>query len=181
MLADAGAALVLASAATLDRVPAAVASLVLDAADERAALAALPATAPTDAERGRPLLADDLAYVIYTSGSTGTAQGRRRSPIAGVVNRLLWMQDALPASTPADRVLQKTPFSFDVSVWELFWPLLVGARLVLARPEGHKRPGATWSSCSREQAVTMLHFVPSMLQAFLEAAGPRPAAPRCAA
>src|SRR5580698_834433 len=66
-----------------------------------------------------------------------------------------------------DRVLQKTPFSFDVSVWEFFWTLLSGARLVIARPEGHKDPHYL-RDLIRETGVTTLHFVPSMLQSFLE-------------
>ncbi|HVR99985.1 MAG TPA: amino acid adenylation domain-containing protein, partial [Thermoanaerobaculia bacterium] len=110
----------------------------------------------------------NLAYVIYTSGSTGTPKGVM-VPHRGIVNRLLWMQEAY-GLTPGDRVLQKTPFSFDVSVWEFFWPLLVGSRLVFARPEGHKDPFYLADVIAREE-VTTLHFVPSMLQAFLEAPG----------
>ena len=86
-----------------------------------------------------------------------------------VVNRLLWMQEAYRL-TSADRVLQKTPISFDVSVWELFWPLLAGATLVVARPGGHQDP-AYLVQLIREQRITTLHFVPSMLQVFLEAPG----------
>ncbi len=81
---------------------------------------------------------DGLAYVIYTSGSTGQPKGAMNTHRA-IVNRLLWMQAAY-GLTPADRVLQKTPFSFDVSVWEFFWPLLTGACLVVARPGGHREP-----------------------------------------
>jgi acyl-CoA synthetase (AMP-forming)/AMP-acid ligase II len=81
-------------------------------------------------------------------------------------NRLLWMQEQY-ALTPEDRVLQKTPFSFDVSVWEFFWPLLAGARMVLAVPEGHKDLRYL-AGLIREQRVTTLHFVPSMLDVFLE-------------
>ncbi len=90
-------------------------------------------------------------------------------PHRGIVNRLLWMQEAY-GLTAADRVLQKTPFSFDVSLWEFFWPLLVGARLVFARPEGHRDPAYLVDLIAREE-ITTLHFVPSMLQAFLEAPG----------
>ena len=79
-----------------------------------------------------------MAYVIYTSGSTGRPKGVRNTH-RGISNRLLWMQDAY-GLTAEDRVLQKTPYSFDVSVWEFFWPLMTGARLVLARPGGHKDP-----------------------------------------
>jgi amino acid adenylation domain-containing protein len=106
-----------------------------------------------------------LAYVIYTSGSTGRPKGAMNEH-RGVVNRLQWMQDEYKLG-PDDRVLQKTPFSFDVSVWEFFWTLMTGARLVVARPEGHKDP-TYLRSLIRTNAVTRLHFVPSMLQAFLE-------------
>jgi amino acid adenylation domain-containing protein len=109
-----------------------------------------------------------LAYVLFTSGSTGTPKGVM-IPHQGIVNRLLWMQEVYGLG-PKDRVLQKTPFGFDVSVWELFWPLLIGARLVFARPEGHKDPVYLAELIAREK-ITTLHFVPSMLQAFLEAPG----------
>ncbi|TNF78466.1 AMP-binding protein, partial [Pseudomonas sp. ICMP22404] len=82
-----------------------------------------------------------------------------------VVNRLLWMQDAYTLSA-ADAVLQKTPFSFDVSVWEFFWPLFTGARLVMARPGGHRDP-AYLREVIQTQGITTLHFVPSMLDVFL--------------
>src|SRR6185369_13260453 len=106
-----------------------------------------------------------LAYMIYTSGSTGRPKGAMVSH-RSICNRLLWMQDAYRL-TAADAVLQKTPFSFDVSVWEFFWPLLAGARLVVARPGGH-RDGAYLVDLIARERVTVLHFVPSMLQAFLE-------------
>ncbi len=109
-----------------------------------------------------------LAYVIYTSGSTGKPKGAMNSH-RGIVNRLLWMQQRY-GLTAADRVLQKTPFSFDVSVWELFWPLLVGARLVVARPGGHQDPAYLVETIVGE-GITTLHFVPSMLQVFLDAPG----------
>jgi acyl-coenzyme A synthetase/AMP-(fatty) acid ligase/aryl carrier-like protein len=102
--------------------------------------------------------------VIYTSGSTGQPKGVINDH-AGVVNRLLWMQDAYGLK-PHDRVLQKTPFSFDVSVWEFFWPLFTGARLVMARPGGHKDPLYLCEVIAAEQ-ITTLHFVPSMLDVFL--------------
>jgi amino acid adenylation domain-containing protein/FkbM family methyltransferase len=108
---------------------------------------------------------DNLAYVIYTSGSTGRPKGAMNTH-AAIVNRLLWMQDAY-ALDPADRVLQKTPFSFDVSVWEFFWPLMTGARLVLARPGGHK-DCAYLARLIGSEGITTLHFVPSMLEAFLQ-------------
>ncbi|WP_334190225.1 amino acid adenylation domain-containing protein, partial [Noviherbaspirillum sp.] len=110
------------------------------------------------------VLPTHLAYVIYTSGSTGRPKGVMNEHRA-VVNRLQWMQDAYRL-THDDAVLQKTPFSFDVSVWELFWPLLNGAKLVMARAGGHKDP-AYLTQVIREQEITTLHFVPSMLQSFL--------------
>ncbi|HEY9421467.1 MAG TPA: amino acid adenylation domain-containing protein, partial [Thermoanaerobaculia bacterium] len=108
------------------------------------------------------------AYVIYTSGSTGRPKGVV-VPHRGVCNRLIWMQEAY-GLTPEDRVLQKTPFSFDVSVWEFFWPLMFGARLVMARPGGH-RDGAYLADTIAARRITTLHFVPSMLQVFLEEPG----------
>ncbi|HZD96372.1 MAG TPA: amino acid adenylation domain-containing protein, partial [Candidatus Sulfotelmatobacter sp.] len=108
---------------------------------------------------------DNLAYVIYTSGSTGLPKGAMNQH-RGVVNRLMWMQHAY-AINARDAVLQKTPFSFDVSVWEFFWPLFVGARLVIARPEGHKDP-AYMVETIRRYGITTMHFVPSMLQVFVD-------------
>jgi amino acid adenylation domain-containing protein len=108
----------------------------------------------------------DAAYAIYTSGSTGKPKGVVNVH-QGIVNRLLWMQDAYRL-TSDDRVLQKTPYSFDVSVWEFFWPLITGARLVIARPGGHRDPRYLADVITREQITTM-HFVPSMLRSFLEA------------
>ncbi|MFG3289587.1 amino acid adenylation domain-containing protein [Streptomyces sp. NPDC048179] len=113
-----------------------------------------------------------LAYVIYTSGSTGRPKGVQ-VPHRGIVNRLRWMQDAYRL-TGADTVLQKTPISFDVSVWELFWPLLTGARLVPAAPGGHRDP-AHLAALVRDERVTVCHFVPPMLDTFLAAGG----APDC--
>ncbi|MBC8088879.1 MAG: amino acid adenylation domain-containing protein, partial [Phycisphaerae bacterium] len=107
---------------------------------------------------------DDSAYMIYTSGSTGRPKGARNAH-RGIVNRLLWMQDTYKL-TPRDVVLQKTPFSFDVSVWEFFWPLITGARLVMAKPGGHKDSGYLASTMVQHE-VTVCHFVPSMLRAFL--------------
>ncbi|HEK1766336.1 TPA: amino acid adenylation domain-containing protein [Pseudomonas putida] len=116
-----------------------------------------------------------LAYVIYTSGSTGLPKGVMNEH-AGVVNRLLWTQDAYGLSAD-DVVLQKTPFSFDVSVWEFFWPLQTGAKLVMARPGGHRDPGYLRQVITAE-SVTTLHFVPSMLDVFLAYGDAEPAALR---
>jgi amino acid adenylation domain-containing protein len=107
----------------------------------------------------------NLAYVIYTSGSTGQPKGAMNEHRA-VSNRLQWMQDRYRLGA-TDAVLQKTPLSFDVSVWEVFWPLLTGARLIVARPGGHHDPRYL-SHIIREARVTTLHFVPSMLQAFVD-------------
>jgi non-ribosomal peptide synthetase component F len=88
---------------------------------------------------------------------------------AGIRNRLLWMQDTYQLVT-SDRVIQKTPFSFDVSVWEFFWPLLTGACLVVMRPEGHKDSSYLVETVV-EQHITTMHFVPSMLRVFVEEQG----------
>ncbi|WP_331691318.1 non-ribosomal peptide synthase/polyketide synthase [Pseudomonas sp. ZY71] len=119
---------------------------------------------PSDPLPTAELTPQHMAYVIYTSGSTGQPKGVINEHTA-VVNRLLWMQDAYPL-TAADTVLQKTPFSFDVSVWEFFWPLMTGARLVMAQPGGHKDP-LYLSEIIKQERITTLHFVPSMLDVFL--------------
>jgi amino acid adenylation domain-containing protein len=111
---------------------------------------------------------ENLAYVIYTSGSTGRPKGAMNEHRA-ICNRLSWMQDEYRLDE-SDRVLQKTPFSFDVSVWEFFWPLITGAVLVIAVPEGHKDPDYL-ARLVQEQAITTMHFVPSMLRSFLDAEG----------
>ncbi|TDX62534.1 amino acid adenylation domain-containing protein [Methylosinus sp. sav-2] len=113
-----------------------------------------------------PAKPDDPAYVIYTSGSTGRPKGVVVSHRA-IVNRLLWMQHEYGLGA-GDVVLQKTPSSFDVSVWEFFWPLMAGAALVMAPPEAHRDP-AEILRLIRAHRVTTLHFVPSMLAAFVSA------------
>ncbi|HEY3566610.1 MAG TPA: amino acid adenylation domain-containing protein, partial [Thermoanaerobaculia bacterium] len=113
-----------------------------------------------------PVDLDQMAYLIYTSGSTGRPKGVMNSH-RGIVNRLLWMQETYRLDA-SDVVLQKTPASFDVSVWEFFWPLLAGARLVMARPGGHRDPSYLARTIEAE-GVTTAHFVPSMLSLFLEA------------
>jgi amino acid adenylation domain-containing protein len=107
---------------------------------------------------------NNLAYVIYTSGSTGKPKGVMNEH-GGLLNRLLWAQSYYKL-TEKDCVLQKTTFCFDVSVWELIWPLLVGAKLVFAKPEGHKDSNYL-KKIIEDQSITMLHFVPSMLEVFL--------------
>ncbi|MDT9696850.1 non-ribosomal peptide synthetase [Streptomyces sp. P17] len=156
MLADSGATTVITLSATAERLPErATATVLLIDAEETLG-------EPTATRTAHP---DDPAYLIYTSGSTGLPKGVIVTHRA-IVNRLAWMQGE-HGLTPDDRILQKTPSSFDVSVWEFFWPLLEGATVVLARPDGHRDP-AYLAALVREQAVTTLHFVPSMLEAFLQ-------------
>jgi amino acid adenylation domain-containing protein len=109
---------------------------------------------------------DDLAYVIYTSGSTGYPKGVMCTH-RGIVNRLEWMQERYKLSA-GDRVLHKTSIGFDVSLWELFWPLSVGARLVLAPPGEQRHPEAL-ADTIRAEGVTVAHFVPTMLMGFISA------------
>ncbi|WEX02234.1 non-ribosomal peptide synthetase [Rhodococcus sp. RCBS9] len=118
----------------------------------------------SDIDRVSPLRSGNAAYVIFTSGSTGRPKGVSVSH-AAIVNRLAWMQDEYGLDS-SDVVLQKTPFTFDVSVWELFWPLQVGARLVVAVPDGHRDPRYLTSVIVGE-GVTTVHFVPSMLEVFV--------------
>ncbi|PZF89474.1 amino acid adenylation domain-containing protein, partial [Micromonospora deserti] len=161
MIADAAPALVVTAGRAGDWLPDDMPRLYLDAATTGGAAAT---TVP---------LPDQPAYVIYTSGSTGRPKGVVVSHRA-IVNRLLWMQ-AEYGLTADDRVLQKTPASFDVSVWEFFWPLITGAALVVARPGGHQDP-AYLARLIEAERVTTVHFVPSMLRVFLA----EPAAVRCA-
>ncbi|EIY4899701.1 enterobactin non-ribosomal peptide synthetase EntF [Klebsiella quasipneumoniae] len=107
---------------------------------------------------------DHTAYTIFTSGSTGRPKGVMVGQTA-IVNRLLWMQDRYPLSAD-DVVAQKTPCSFDVSVWEFWWPFIAGARLVMAEPEAHRDPQAMQQFFAH-YGVTTTHFVPSMLAAFV--------------
>ncbi|WP_108661739.1 non-ribosomal peptide synthetase [Acuticoccus kandeliae] len=152
---DCGARLIVTDTGLAGAVPVTADRLVLvDAENGAAPPCALPEPAP-----------GDLAYILYTSGSTGTPKGAMIEHRA-LANRILWMQAAYPI-TPDDRVLQKTPFSFDVSVWEFVWPIVTGARLVFARPDGHRDP-AYLARLIRERAITTLHFVPSMLRVFVE-------------
>ncbi|GGL99299.1 non-ribosomal peptide synthetase [Micromonospora yangpuensis] len=155
--------------------------VVLTVARHRAAVtAAVPEGTPVLELDGAEVAADDLAqhrpepvatpgdlaYVLHTSGSTGRPKGAMNTHRA-VVNRLLWMQQAFGLQ-PGEAVLQKTPLGFDVSVWELFWPLLVGAQCVLAEPGAHRDP-ARLAATIAEHRVTTVHFVPSMLAGFLAA------------
>ncbi|MFD5825056.1 amino acid adenylation domain-containing protein [Lentzea sp. NPDC060358] len=162
VLADARPALVVTTAAApLDG------ALVLDSQAVRDEL-----MAQDDSPVTSDLLPENAAYVIYTSGSTGRPKGVV-VPHSGIVNRLAWMQHEYRL-TSVDRVLQKTPAGFDVSVWEFFWPLITGAVLVVAKPDGHRDP-AYLAEVVRRERITTIHFVPSMLQAFLA----EPAAASC--
>ncbi|WP_433931236.1 amino acid adenylation domain-containing protein [Sorangium cellulosum] len=162
MLDDAGAPVLLSQWPVVSRLPAHRAEvLCLDV--DRALIDREPTT-----NLAVPVAPDNLAYTIYTSGSTGRPKGAGNSH-RGLLNRLQWMQERY-GLTADDRVLQKTPFSFDVSVWEFFWPLITGAGLVVARPGDH-RDGERLIDLIKRHDVTTLHFVPPMLQAFLETPG----------
>ncbi|PQZ61954.1 non-ribosomal peptide synthetase, partial [Achromobacter sp. MYb9] len=161
MLQDSGVSLLLTQAGLAARMGALSSSTTLMALDQMD-VSSEPVTPPDVTHHP-----ENLAYVIYTSGSTGKPKGAANRHIA-LSNRLAWMQQAY-GLTADDVVLQKTPFSFDVSVWEFFWPLMTGARLALAGPGDHRDP-ARLSALIREQGVTTLHFVPSMLHAFISQA-----------
>ncbi len=160
MLEDAQVSVLLTQARILDRLPDnAVKTIFCLDPGWNATASAYPDNPRSDVQP------DNLVYMIYTSGSTGKPKGVMNTQ-RGVCNRLHWMQQTYQLGAE-DRVLQKTPFSFDVSAWEFFWPLLAGATLVVARPGGHQDP-AYLASIIAEQRITTLHFVPSMLQAFLQ-------------
>ncbi|HEX8273217.1 MAG TPA: amino acid adenylation domain-containing protein, partial [Longimicrobiaceae bacterium] len=168
MLADSGVRVLLTGAAVRGALAVPEGVEVVDVAGAEAELAGEAEESPDSG-----VAPANLAYVIYTSGSTGRPKGVMNAH-RGIVNRLAWMQAEYGLGAD-DVVLQKTPFSFDVSVWEFFWPLQQGARLVMARPQGHLDPAYLREEIER-RGVTTLHFVPSMLQAFVETAG----AERCA-
>ncbi|WP_410478959.1 amino acid adenylation domain-containing protein, partial [Pseudomonas sp. zfem002] len=157
MIEDSGIGLLLTQGSLLQQlpIPAGVEALCLDRLD----LSEYSETNPS-----LHTVPENLAYVIYTSGSTGKPKGAGNSHRA-LVNRLHWMQKAYGLDG-SDTVLQKTPFSFDVSVWEFFWPLLTGARLAVALPGDHRDPERLVATIN-QYGVSTLHFVPSMLQAFM--------------
>ncbi|MBI1390808.1 MAG: amino acid adenylation domain-containing protein [bacterium] len=161
MLDDSRVAAVITMSRHLDRLPESGRYICLD--EESAKLDSL-----ADTDLPPVQTPDNLAYVIYTSGSTGIPKGVMNAH-RGVCNRLLWGQTMFPL-TPRDRVVQKTPFSFDVSVWELFWPLMTGATLVIARPGGH-RDAAYIMELVQRRKITVIHFVAPMLRVFLEQEG----------
>nr|WP_280780829.1 non-ribosomal peptide synthetase [Rhodococcus opacus] len=163
VVATAGPVVVLTTTADRVALPAEVPALDLDTLD----VSALSDDPIRDRDRVGPLHTRNPAYVIFTSGSTGRPKGVS-VPHEGIVNRLLWMQHRYPLSDD-DAVLQKTPVTFDVSVWELFWPLQTGARLVIAEPDGHRDP-VYLERVIRADSVTTVHFVPSMLAVFLAGA-----------
>jgi amino acid adenylation domain-containing protein len=134
-------------------------------AAEVVVLADLERTATDERDVARSLTPDSRVYMIYTSGSTGRPKGVVNRHVS-LFNRLYWMQSQHQLRSD-DRVLQKTPFSFDVSVWEFFWPLMSGARIVLAEPGGHRDTEYLKQVISGRR-ITTLHFVPSMLNVFLE-------------
>jgi amino acid adenylation domain-containing protein/non-ribosomal peptide synthase protein (TIGR01720 family) len=159
MIADSRVPLLLTQAHLLGQLPETDAFvLCVDDEDER-----LAAEEIANPDSGSEL--DSLAYMIYTSGSTGRPKGALNTHRA-ISNRLRWMQDEYQLGR-ADRVLQKTPFSFDVSVWEFFWPLFTGAQMIIARPGGHRESDYLVDLIVQHE-ITTLHFVPSMLRAFLE-------------
>ncbi len=145
---------------------------VLAATDVSARMAGVPVLAPEQwtalsfAAPWADPAPSDAAYVIYTSGSTGEPKGVVIEHRA-IVNRLLWMREHYGIRAD-DRVLQKTPATFDVSVWEFFLPLLCGATLVVAGPDAHRDP-TELARLIRGHGITTAHFVPSMLDAFLAA------------
>jgi amino acid adenylation domain-containing protein/non-ribosomal peptide synthase protein (TIGR01720 family) len=162
MLKDAQVALILTQESLLERVSEHRAhKICLDADWEMIARA-------SEENPGGRVCPESSAYVIYTSGSTGRPKGVMISH-RGICNRLRWMQDAYRL-TQADHVLQKTSATFDVSVWEFFWPLSNGARLVLTQPDGNKDSAYLLKRIA-EQEITRVHFVPAMLKVFLHEPG----------
>jgi len=164
LLTQAHPALVLTTQDLADRLPAQAHRLIID-----------EPCAADSAFCWNPTHANDLAYVLHTSGSTGQPKGVM-VPHRGIVNRLLWMQRRYTLK-PTDRVLQKTPTTFDVSLWELFWPLLVGATVVFAPPGMHLEPPLL-GKLMHEVHITHVHFVPSMLDLFLDLTSSFPASVR---
>ncbi|SUA46129.1 Linear gramicidin synthase subunit D [Nocardia africana] len=122
----------------------------------------------TDAHRRAPLRPDNVAYVLFTSGSTGVPKGVALTH-AATASQLAWAQRQWPHDA-GDSVLFKTPVTFDIAVWELLWPLRTGAHIVIAEPDGHRDP-AYLAQCVASREITTVHFVPSMLDVLVEAAG----------
>ncbi|RDS90836.1 non-ribosomal peptide synthetase [Pseudomonas fluorescens] len=165
MLKDSGVHLLLTQTALLDRVPSAEGVCVI--AMDSLHLDSWPTQPP-----GLHLDGDNLAYVIYTSGSTGQPKGVGNTH-AALAERLQWMQVTYQLND-SDVLMQKAPISFDVSVWECFWPLITGCRLVLAGPGEHRDPHRI-AQLVQAHGVTTLHFVPPLLQLFID----EPLVPEC--
>ncbi len=157
ILEESGAALVIADDALVSRVSGAAKVLSISECWDRLSSAG----DGIGKSRSRP---DSLAYILYTSGSTGKPKGVMIEHRA-ICNRILWMQDDFRLDT-TDRVLQKTPYTFDVSVWEFFLPLMTGAELVMAEPDAH-RDTAYLVNMIQQRQISLMHFVPSMLTLFL--------------
>jgi non-ribosomal peptide synthetase component F len=158
MLEDADISILLSQSHLADRLPDHDARIIdLDAGSEAVFIGQYPTSNPAPSAE-----AHNAAYVIFTSGSTGRPKGVLNEH-RGICNRLLWMQEEYGLDR-SDRVLQKTPFSFDVSVWEFFWPLQTGATLVIAEPGGHG-DSSYLTRLIREQEITTLHFVPRVQHA----------------
>ncbi|MCH0573408.1 amino acid adenylation domain-containing protein, partial [Streptomyces sp. MUM 136J] len=164
MIEDARPVCVLTTRDSLPLLPDGASTVVMDEPGFEESLAVRPDRDVRDEERHARLTLSNPAYVIYTSGSTGRPKGVM-IPHDAIVNRLAWMQAKHPQGA-GDRILQKTPIGFDVSVWEFFWALQVGATLVVAKPGGHRDP-AYLVEVIRAKRVTTLQFVPSMLAVFL--------------
>jgi amino acid adenylation domain-containing protein/non-ribosomal peptide synthase protein (TIGR01720 family) len=158
MLNDSGVELLLTQTELLDRLPASdgVSVIAMDALH----LESWPSQSP-----GLHLHGDNLAYVIYTSGSTGQPKGVGNTH-AALAERLQWMQQTYQLNE-TDVLMQKAPISFDVSVWECFWPLITGARLVIADPGEHRDPQRI-AQLVQAHGVTTLHFVPPLLSLFID-------------
>ncbi|WP_245552370.1 non-ribosomal peptide synthetase, partial [Nocardia aobensis] len=156
--------LVLTTSADGDGLPPECARVDLDRLD----LSALSGDAITDAHRLAPLRPDNVAYVLFTSGSTGVPKGVALTH-AATASQLAWAQRQWPHGA-GDTVLYKTPVTFDIAVWELFWPLQTGARIVIAEPDGHRDP-AYLADCIANREISTVHFVPSMLDVLLETVG----------
>ncbi|WP_161893845.1 non-ribosomal peptide synthetase [Gordonia spumicola] len=167
MLATAGVDLALVRAGA--PVPSAVAEVTVIGVDSAAPIVG-DAGPVDDAERTAPIRPTDALYTLFTSGSTGRPKGVTVSHEA-VANRLAWMNAWYPISAD-DRVLHKTPVTFDVSVWELYWPLLHGVPLVIAEPGRHGDPSYL-AGLIADRRISVLHFVPSMLAAFVDVLGDR--------
>ena len=165
MLKDSAVQLLLTQTAVLEKLPSADGVCVI--AMDSLHLESWPTQAP-----GLHLHGDNLAYVIYTSGSTGQPKGVGNTHGA-LAERLQWMQ-ATYQLNDTDVLMQKAPISFDVSVWECFWPLITGCRLVLAGPGEHRDPHRI-AQLVQEHGVTTLHFVPPLLQLFID----EPLVPEC--